>query len=195
MKVTSAEFVKSALKKSDCPKESLPEVAFAGKSNVGKSSLINTVVNRKNLARTSSSPGRTQMLNFFRINDQIYFVDLPGYGFAKVPVGVRAKWKPMVEDYLKHRTTLKLIVLLLDIRRAPSSDDASFVRWLEKRSISFLVVLTKSDKVSKSRCSAQRKIIKEFFLLKDEELVCFSTVTREGTQEILKRIVKIIYTA
>ena len=135
------------------------------------------------------------MLNFFRINDQIYFVDLPGYGFAKVPVGVRAKWKPMVEDYLKHRTTLKLIVLLLDIRRAPSSDDASFVRWLEKRSIPFLVVLTKSDKVSKSKCGAQRKIIKEFLLLKDEELVCFSTVTREGTQEILKRIVKIMYTA
>ncbi|MCK5421568.1 MAG: ribosome biogenesis GTP-binding protein YsxC, partial [Deltaproteobacteria bacterium] len=107
MKITSAEFIKSALKKSDCPKESLPEVAFAGRSNVGKSSLINTVVNRKNLARTSSSPGRTQMLNFFRINDQIYFVDLPGYGFAKVPVGVRAKWKPMVDEYLKNRKTLE----------------------------------------------------------------------------------------
>ena len=105
MKITSAEFVKSAIKKSDCPKESLPEVAFAGRSNVGKSSLINIVLNRKNLARTSSSPGRTQMLNFFRINDQIYFVDLPGYGFAKVPVGVRAKWKPRVEEYLKSGRT------------------------------------------------------------------------------------------
>jgi len=195
MKVTSAEFVKSALKNSDCPKESLPEVAFAGRSNVGKSSLINTVVNRKNLARTSSSPGRTQMLNFFRVNDQIYFVDLPGYGFAKVPMGVRAKWKPMVEEYLKHRKTLKLIILLLDIRRTPSSDDASFIRWLEKCSIPFLVVLTKSDKVSKSKCSFQRKVVKEFLLLKDEEIVCFSTVTREGTKEILKRIVKIMYRA
>ncbi|MEE8380822.1 MAG: ribosome biogenesis GTP-binding protein YihA/YsxC [Thermodesulfobacteriota bacterium] len=192
MKITSAEFIKSALKKSDCPKESLPEVAFAGRSNVGKSSLINTVVNRKNLARTSSSPGRTQMLNFFRINDQIYFVDLPGYGFAKVPVGVRAQWKPMVEDYLKNRKTLKLIILLLDIRRAPNSDDASFIRWLEKFSIPFLVVLTKSDKVSKNKCSAQRKVIKEFLLLKDEELVFFSTVTREGKQDILKRIVRIM---
>ena len=192
MKITSAEFIKSALKKSDCPKESLPEVAFAGRSNVGKSSLINIVLNRKNLARTSSSPGRTQMLNFFRINDRIYFVDLPGYGFAKVPVGVRAQWKPMVEDYLKNRKTLKLIILLLDIRRAPNSDDASFIRWLEKFSIPFLVVLTKSDKVSKNKCSAQRKVIKEFLLLKDEELVYFSTVTREGKQEILKRIVRIM---
>ena len=132
------------------------------------------------------------MLNFFRINDQIYFVDLPGYGFAKVPVGVRAQWKPMVEDYLKNRKTLKLIILLLDIRRAPNSDDASFIRWLEKASIPFLVVLTKSDKVSKNKCSAQRKVIKEFLLLKDEELVYFSTVTREGKQEILKRIVRIM---
>jgi len=192
MKITSAEFIKSALKNSDCPKESLPEVAFAGRSNVGKSSLINIVLNRKNLARTSSSPGRTQMLNFFRINDRIYFVDLPGYGFAKVPVGVRAQWKPMVEDYLKNRKTLKLIILLLDIRRAPNSDDTSFIRWLEKSSIPFLVVLTKSDKVSKNKCSAQRKVIKEFLLLKDEELVYFSTVTREGKQEILKRIVRIM---
>jgi len=192
MKITSAEFIKSALKNSDCPKESLPEVAFAGRSNVGKSSLINIVLNRKNLARTSSSPGRTQMLNFFRINDQIYFVDLPGYGFAKVPLGVRAKWKPMVEDYLKNRKTLKLIILLLDIRRAPNSDDATFIRWLEKFSIPFLVVLTKSDKVSRNKCSAQRKVIKEFLLLKDEELVRFSTVTREGKQEILKRIVRIM---
>ena len=192
MKITSAEFVKSAIKKSDCPKESLPEVAFAGRSNVGKSSLINIVVNRKNLARTSSSPGRTQMLNFFRINDQIYFVDLPGYGFAKVPVGVRAKWKPMVDEYLKNRKTLKLIIILLDIRRAPNTEDASFIRWLETAGIPFLVVLTKSDKVSKNKCSSQRKVIKEFLLLKDEELVCFSTVTREGKQEILKRIVRIM---
>jgi len=172
MKITSAEFVKSAIKKSDCPKESFPEVAFAGRSNVGKSSLINIVLNRKNLARTSSSPGRTQMLNFFRINDQIYFVDLPGYGFD--------------------RKTLKLIIILLDIRRAPNTEDASFIRWLETAGIPFLVVLTKSDKVSNNKCSSQRKVIKEFLLLKDEELVCFSTVTREGKQEILKRIVRIM---
>lgn len=192
MKITSVEFIKSALKRSDYPKESLPEVAFAGRSNVGKSSLLNAIVNKKNIARTSSSPGRTQMLNFFRINNQICFVDFPGYGFAKVPTQVREKWKPMVEDYLKYRNTLKLVILLLDIRREPNTDDASLIRWFETFSIPFLVVLTKSDKISKSKCSTQQKIIKEFFLLKDEELLCFSAINGEGRKEILKRIMSII---
>ncbi len=192
MKITSAEFIKSALIRSDYPGESLPEVAFAGKSNVGKSSLINTLVNRKNLVRTSSSPGRTQMLNFFRINSQINFVDFPGYGFAKVPVKVRAQWKPMVENYLKHRKTLKMVIILLDARREPSSDDASLIRWLETFDIPFLIVLTKSDKISKNKCSTQKKIIKDFLLLRDEEIVCFSAVTGMGKQEILKRIMNVI---
>jgi len=192
MKITSAEFIKGALKRLDYPEESLPEVAFAGKSNVGKSSLINTLVNRKNLVRTSSSPGRTQMLNFFRINNQINFVDFPGYGFAKVPVRVRAQWKPMVEDYLKYRKTLKMVIILLDARRAPSSDDATLVRWLEAFGIPFLIVLTKSDKISKNKYSAQRKIIKDFLLLKDEEIICFSAVNKMGRQEILKRIMRVI---
>lgn len=192
MKITSAEFIKSAVKRSDYPKESLPEIAFAGRSNVGKSSLINTLVNRKNIARTSSSPGRTQVLNFFRINERMYFVDLPGYGFAKVPIKVRAKWKPMVEDYLKYRKTLKLVILILDIRRAPSTDDASLIRWLEAFSIPFLVVLTKSDKISKSKYSVQQKIIKDFLMLRDEEIISFSAVTRKGKEGILKHIMSII---
>ncbi|KPJ57911.1 MAG: GTP-binding protein [Deltaproteobacteria bacterium DG_8] len=192
MKITSSEFIKSALKRSDYPKESLPEVAFAGRSNVGKSSLINTLVNRKNLARTSSSPGRTQMLNFFRINDRVHFVDLPGYGFAKVPSHVRSQWKPMVENYLKYRKTLKLVILILDIRRSPSTDDASLIRWFETFGIPFLCVLTKSDKISKNQCNTQQKIIKDFLLLKDDEAICFSAVTRKGRQEILKRIMKLI---
>jgi GTP-binding protein len=192
MKITSAEFIKGALKRLDYPEESLPEVAFAGKSNVGKSSLINTLVNRKNLVRTSSSPGRTQMLNFFRINNQINFVDFPGYGFAKVPVSVRAQWKPMVEDYLKYRKTLKMVIILLDARRAPSADDATLVRWLEAFDIPFLIVLTKSDKISKNKCSTQQKIIKDFLLLKDEEIICFSAVNKMGRQEILKRIMRVI---
>ena len=192
MKITSAEFIKGALKRLDYPEESLPEVAFAGKSNVGKSSLINTLVNRKNLVRTSSSPGRTQMLNFFRINNQINFVDFPGYGFAKVPVRVRAQWKPMVEDYLKYRKTLKIVIILLDARRAPSADDATLVRWLEAFGIPFLIVLTKSDKISKNKCSAQQKIIKDFLLLKNEEIICFSAVNRMGRQEVLKRIMRVI---
>ena len=192
MKVTSAEFITSAVKRSGYPEELLPEVAFAGKSNVGKSSLINTLVNRKNLVRTSSSPGRTQMLNFFRINNQVNFVDFPGYGFAKVPLKVRAQWKPMVESYLKHRTTLQLVIILLDIRRVPSSDDASLIRWLESFNIPFLIVLTKTDKLSQNKCSAQQKIIQDFLLLKREEVICFSAVTKKGRQEILKRIMSVI---
>lgn len=192
MKVTSAEFITSAVKRSDYPEELLPEVAFAGRSNVGKSSLINTLVNRKHLVRTSSSPGRTQTLNFFRINNQINFVDLPGYGFAKVPLKVKAQWKTMVENYLKYRTTLKLVIILLDIRRTPSSDDASLMRWLENFSIPFLIVLTKTDKLSHNKCSAQQKIIQDFLLLNREEVVCFSAVTKKGRQEILKRIVSVL---
>ena len=192
MKVTSAEFITSAVKRSGYPEELLPEVAFAGKSNVGKSSLINTLVNRKNLVRTSSSPGRTQMLNFFRINNQDNFVDFPGYGFAKVPLKVRAQWKPMVESYLKHRTTLQLVIILLDIRRVPSSDDASLIRWLESFNIPFLIVLTKTDKLSQNKCSAQQKIIQDFLLLKREEVICFSAVTKKGRQEILKHIMSVI---
>jgi len=192
MKIISSEFIKSASKRADYPKESLPEIAFAGRSNVGKSSLINTLVNKRNLARTSSSPGRTQMLNFYRVNNRIHFVDLPGYGYAKVPSSVRAKWKPMVENYLKYRKTLKLVILILDIRRSPSTDDASLIRWFEAFDIPFLVVLTKSDKISKNQYRTQQKIIKDFFLLKDDEIICFSAVTREGRQEILKRIMKLI---
>ena len=192
MKVTSAEFITSAVKRSDYPEELLPEVAFAGRSNVGKSSLINTLVNRKHLVRTSSSPGRTQTLNFFRINNQVNFVDLPGYGFAKVPLKVKAQWKTMVESYLKNRKTLQLVIILVDIRRTPSSDDASLMRWLENFGIPFLIVLTKTDKLSQNKCSAQQKIIQDFLLLKREEVVCFSAVTRKGRQEILKRITSIL---
>ncbi len=192
MKVTSAEFITSAVKRSGYPEELLPEVAFAGKSNVGKSSLINTLVNRKNLVRTSSSPGRTQMLNFFRINNQVNFVDFPGYGFAKVPLKVRAQWKPMVESYLKHRTTLQLVIILLDIRRVPSSDDASLIRWLESFNIPFLIVLTKTDKLSQNKCSAQQKIIQDFLQLQKEEVICFSAVTKKGRQEILKHIMSVL---
>jgi GTP-binding protein len=192
MKVTSAEFITSAVKRSDYPEEFLPEVAFAGRSNVGKSSLINTLVNRKHLVRTSSSPGRTQTLNFFQINNQVNFVDLPGYGFAKVPLKVKAQWKTMVESYLKNRTTLKLVIILLDIRRTPSSDDASLMRWLENFGIPFLMVLTKTDKLSQNKCSAQQRIIQDFLMLKREEVVCFSAVTRKGRQEILKHIMSLL---
>ena len=192
MKIISAEFITSAVKKTDYPAASLPEIAFAGRSNVGKSTLINTLLNRKNLVRISSSPGRTQLLNFFRINNQMHFVDLPGYGFAKVPLKVKAQWKTMVESYLKSRTTLKLVIILLDIRRTPSADDASLMRWLETYDIPFLIVLTKTDKLSQNMCKTQQRIIQDFLLLRKEEVICFSAVTRKGRPEILKHIMSVI---
>jgi len=190
MKIISADFIKSAVKQSDYPEEVLPEVAFAGRSNVGKSSLINTVVNRKHLVRTSSSPGRTQTLNFFRINNQVQFVDFPGYGFAKVPLRIKAQWKSMVETYLKNRRTLKLVVLLLDIRRVPNTDDISLIRWLEAYGIPCLIVLTKTDKLKNNKCRSQEKVIRDALSLNNQEVISFSAVTGRGRKEALQHIIK-----
>ena len=188
MKITSADFVKSAFKPKDYPPDMLPEVAFSGKSNVGKSSLINTLVNRKGLARTSSTPGRTQSINFFRINERISFVDLPGYGFAKVPLHIKQQWKPMVESYLKTRESLCLAVVILDIRREPSRDDIDLVEWLTFYGIPILAVGTKIDKISKNQRSKQKAIVKKSFQLEESQLVMFSAVTGEGKEELWKRI-------
>jgi len=166
----------------------LPEVAFSGKSNVGKSSLINTLVNRKGLARTSSTPGRTQSINFFRINERISFVDLPGYGFAKVPLHIKQQWKPMVESYLKTRESLCLAVVILDIRREPSRDDIDLVEWLTFYDIPILAVGTKIDKISKNQRSKQKAIVKKSLQLEESQLVMFSAVTGEGKEELWKRI-------
>src|SRR4030042_5259669 len=179
MKITSAEFITSAVKQTQYPQATLPEVAFAGRSNVGKSALINTLVNKKHLVKTSSRPGRTQTLNFFLINKQYHFVDLPGYGFAEVPLKIRAQWKGMVEGYLSCRQSLKLVVIILDIRRVPGSEDASLMRWLAAAGIPFLAVLTKADKVSKNRQRAQYKIIQDQLLFKKEEQIIFSAVTHQ----------------
>ena len=129
--VKSAEFVTSAVKPSQYPLAILPEIAFAGRSNVGKSSLINTLVNRKRLVKTSSTPGRTQLINFFIINGSIGFVDLPGYGYAKVPKSVKKNWGPMIETYLSERKTLKGVVLIIDIRRIPRAEELNLIDWLD----------------------------------------------------------------
>jgi len=157
MKVTSAEFIKSATKPSEYPGGNFPEVAMAGKSNVGKSSLINVLVNRKNLAKTSSSPGRTQMINFFRVNGKISLADLPGYGYAKVPLEVRKTWKPMVESYLQTRQEIRLVVLILDARRGTSPDDLALLDWLDYHGIPCIIVLTKADKLSQIERARQKK--------------------------------------
>jgi GTP-binding protein len=183
MKVTDACFIKSVYHLPDLPKPLLPELAFSGRSNVGKSSLINVLLNRKGFAKTSSTPGRTQSINFMEINSSFYFVDLPGYGYANVPLAVRKKWQPLIEGYLAQRTTLRLLVLLADIRREPQEDEELFVAWLKQLDIPLLVVLTKIDKVKKnSQVTSLRQWQKRLDI--DEKIVLFSAVTGEGKEKI-----------
>ena len=147
--VVQAEFVKSAVSERDFLCEAIPEVVFAGRSNVGKSSLINTLVNRKHLVKTSSTPGRTQLINFFLINESLSFVDLPGYGYARVPAAVKKKWGPMIEGYLQKRTSLQAVTLIMDIRRTPKAEERNFIDWLHMYHIPVIPVLTKADKLKK----------------------------------------------
>jgi GTP-binding protein len=188
MKIISAEFVKSTVHRKDYPGEPLPEVAFGGRSNVGKSSLLNTLLNKKNLARISSTPGRTQTINFFKINQKIFFVDLPGYGFAHVPIEVRQRWKPMVEEFLKEDSRLRLVILIVDVRRDPNPEDATLLEWFRHYSLPFLVVMTKVDKASRNEIAKRRQELKEFFNVTQEDIIPFSAVTVEGREKIWKRI-------
>jgi GTP-binding protein len=188
MKITSAIFIKSATQPAHYPEDPYPEVAFAGKSNVGKSSLINALVHRKKLALTSSTPGRTRLLNFFLINNRFSFVDLPGYGFARVSLEEKKRWGLMVERYLKERRALRLVVLILDIRRDPSDDDLSLMEWLRIYNKNFIVVLTKADKVSKSRAKVHMDSIKKNLGMPVERMILFSARTGEGKTEIWNAI-------
>ncbi len=188
MKIISAEFVKSAAKPSEYAPGDLPEVAFSGKSNVGKSSLINALVNRKGLAKISSSPGRTQLINFFRVNGKFSFVDLPGYGYAKVPQEIRKNWKPMVESYLQTRTVLRLVVLILDARRGVSPDDLALLDWLDYHRVPSSIVLTKADKLSQIERARQKKTIGQNPLLADRAVLFFSAISGEGRDELWKLI-------
>jgi len=185
MKITSAEFIKSAVWPPQYPPATLPEIAFAGRSNVGKSSLINTLVGRKNLAKTSNTPGRTQLINFFTINEKISFVDLPGYGFAKVSQSVKKNWGEMVEAYLKERQSLALVIFILDIRRDPSKDDLSLRDWLEHYRIPYLYVLTKADKLSNNQSVSQRsKIERNLHAEAGRGIILFSAKTEKGKNDI-----------
>src|SRR5690348_2507438 len=151
MKVNAAEFIISAVGPNQYPDDALPEIALAGRSNVGKSSLINRMINRKNLARTSSTPGKTQHLNYYRINEQLYFVDFPGYGYAKVSKTLRQVWGKMIEQYILERETLRLIMLIVDLRHPPSKDDILMYDWLKHYDMPVMVVATKADKIPRSR--------------------------------------------
>jgi len=184
MIIKSAEFITSAVKKSHYPPEGLSEIAFAGRSNVGKSSLINTLVNRKHLVKTSSTPGRTQLINFFEINNKLTFVDLPGYGYAKVPVSVRKKWGPMIETYLSTRRTLKGVVIIMDIRRLPREEEQNLIGWLAHFSIAGILVLTKTDKLSKTNIVKQQAAIVRALAVEKEDVILFSAKTRRGRDAV-----------
>jgi GTP-binding protein len=188
MKIQSASLIASAVRSSQYPSPELLEIAFSGRSNVGKSSLINQLLNRKRLVKTSATPGRTQCINFFLVNKAFYFVDLPGYGYAKVPANIQKKWGPMVEQYLKHRKSLKAVVLILDIRRIPSKEDFQLLAWLQHYHIHAPIVLTKADKLTKNKRHQQIKNIAQALVLSPEELVVFSSKSGEGRELLWRRI-------
>ncbi len=167
------------------PDNALPEVAFAGKSNVGKSSLINGLLNRKSLARTSSQPGKTQTINFYRVNDELYFVDLPGYGYAKVSEAAKASWGKMVERYLHSSKQLKIVFLLIDIRHEASANDRQMYEWILSQGFHPVIIATKLDKLKRSQVAKQLKILRESLALeKGTTVIPFSAVTRQGRDEI-----------
>ena len=192
MIIKSAEFVTSAVKPDQYPPPDLPEIAFAGRSNVGKSSLINKLVNRRHLVKTSSTPGRTQLINFFRINNGLSLVDLPGYGFARVPKSVRRTWGPMIETYLTGRPSLKAVVLILDIRRTPDAQEHNFIDWLTLHGRQVILVLTKADKLSGNKRAVRwREIIKALNHGENEPLL-FSSKTGLGKEALWRAIEALI---
>ncbi len=171
---------------SKLPDNSLPEVAFAGKSNVGKSSLINTLMNRKSLARTSSEPGKTQTINFYNINGEMYFVDLPGYGYAKVSEAEKKRWGKMIEDYLNSSEMLRAVFLLIDIRHKPSANDKQMYEWIEYVGFEPVIIATKSDKIKRSQLEKHIKMIRDELGASEETIIVpFSALNKSGRDTIL----------
>ncbi len=186
MKITGVEFVASATGKKDYPPGELPELILIGRSNVGKSSLINKLVNRKKLARTSSTPGKTQTVNFYRINKKFFFVDLPGFGYARVPRGVKKAWGPMIDCYMESGRKIAGAMIILDIRRTPGDAEFGLYEWLSGFDIPVLTVLTKADKFSKSRALQKAREIER--LLPANTPVIFSATSGLGKDALMKQI-------
>lgn len=189
MKVTQAEFVISAVSSKQYPNDGLPEIALAGRSNVGKSSFINKLIQRKSLARTSSKPGKTQTLNFYKINDLFYFVDVPGYGYAKVSKSERNKWGQMMDEYFTTRKTLKAVFLITDIRHEPTSDDIQMYEFLKYYQLPVIVIATKLDKIPKGKRAKHLKRTADTLQMEEADvLLPFSSETGEGKEEAWKHL-------
>jgi len=186
MKITSAEFIKSSFAPEHYPTDGLSEIAFLGRSNVGKSSLLNSLLQRKGLARTSNTPGRTQSINFFLINDSFYFVDLPGYGYARVSKSMRSDWGDMAEQYLSSRPQLALLIQLIDARHAPTALDIQLNDWIVHNGAPRLIVATKSDKLSSNNLKKSLKVISE--TLATDDLIAYSSEKGTGRDAVWKRI-------
>jgi GTP-binding protein len=186
MKIQSAQFVSSVHQRDDLPESLRPEITLLGRSNVGKSSVINSLLNQRSLARTSSTPGRTQSINFYLVNEAFYFVDLPGYGYARVPEAQRRSWKTLVEAYLTHRTNHALGMLVVDARHEPKSLDLQMRHWLDHAGVPCIVILTKADKLSKSGIARSRESAEQ--LLPEAEVIPFSAVTRLGVADVWRAI-------
>ncbi len=194
MKINNVFLDKIGTKFEQYPDTGLPEIAFVGKSNVGKSSLINSLVNRKAIARTSSTPGKTRTINFYNIEEKLYFVDLPGYGYAKLSRSESEKWGKMIENYLSKREELRAIVLLVDIRHEVGRNDLQMYEWLKYYGCKTIVVCTKSDKVAKNKLQSHLKVIRKGLSLADGDLIMpFSSLNKAGKDELLKVILNEVF--
>ncbi|WP_407921082.1 ribosome biogenesis GTP-binding protein YihA/YsxC [Acetivibrio mesophilus] len=189
LNLNNARYEITAVKPDQYPKNDIPEVTFVGRSNVGKSSLINAMLNRKNLARVAATPGKTRLINFYNIDDQLYFVDLPGYGFAKVSKSMKASWKDVIETYLSERKQLRKIFLLVDIRHSPTSDDILMHEWLKSMERSYVIVATKLDKVPRSKIKERISDIRSTLKLEEHiKIIPFSSETKQGRDELWEEI-------
>lgn len=190
MKIHKAELVISAVDKSQYPKDDLPEIALAGRSNVGKSSFINKMIGRKNLVHTSSKPGKTRTLNFYRINDRFYFVDVPGYGYAKVSKKEREKWGRMMEDYFETRKNLCAVVLIIDSRHLPTNDDLQMYEYATYLNIPLIIIATKVDKLSKNKWDKNVNDLKKVFHAPEVPIIPFSAVTGMNKDKVWSELEK-----
>jgi len=192
MKIESAKFVKSGTMLEHYPEDQLPEIVLAGRSNVGKSSFINSVLNRKNIAHISSKPGKTQTLNFYLVNESFYFVDVPGYGYAKVSKTDREAFGKMIDMYLRQRAQLKLVILLVDFRHEPSKDDLAMYEFLNSYGIPCIVVGTKADKVTNNQRRKHEKVIMKAMNLEEDMFLPYSSITKENVEEIYDLLEQIV---